>query len=232
MKKGTQLNTCDIKFQIQILEKVKQLLLSEDSFFNYMRNYGLCHYFKVVYNKYNITSGGVEGFTIENAEILSNKYGFPKPQGHIFWWVNSNIWNSARSSFIDALICELKNKSDIQSGKLKSIPLKFKEHNLDVFYNPDYHGLHVIHKYHGDTITIGECCNFYDDAYTCISRYTVKKSYIDKLIKLDKEILGAYPFIENYKFSSNCYSVRVTKNKPERSYLFFEDKAIISRSHR
>jgi len=229
------MSCCDIKLQTKILEEVKQLLLSNESGYNYMQNYGLCHYLRITYNKYNITGGGVEGFSIENARILAHKYGFLKPDGLIYWWTKSYTWNSSRASFIDALICELKLKSVNQSGKLQllnSTPLKFKEHNLDVFYNPEYNGFQVIHKYHGDTVTIGACCNFYDDAYTCICRYTVKKSYLDKLIKLDKQNLYLYPFIENYKFSETHYAVSVLRNRPEKSYLFFKDKAIITSSYR
>lgn len=72
------------------------------------------------------------------------------------------------------------------------------EHDLPVYYNPEYNGLHVVHKQNEEIAIVGDCCRFYNDAYTCIVRYEIPIEYLNKWIVLDKNNLLKYDFIGNH----------------------------------
>ena len=192
------------KTQILILNDVKKLLTESPSMFNYLDNNGLCHYLKIAYNEHKIEGVGIDGFSVENATVLAYKYKFPKPNGVILWWNFPNQWNEIRIQFIDALISELNTVKEAEIKKVSIV-----KHNLDVYYNPMYNGLHVVHSDNGKTVTIGSCCNFYNDAYTSIIRHEVDKSYLKRLIKLDKEKLFDYDFLELHELFFGYFSLCV-----------------------
>ena len=78
--------------------------------------------------------------------------------------------------------------------KLKK--LNIIKHNLPVYYNPNEHGFHVVHSQNNCTAIVGECCRFYSDAFTCILRYEVPVNYLNNWIKINKDFLLDYSFVD------------------------------------
>jgi len=207
------------KEEILILQETKRLLSKNSSSYNYLDNSGLCYYMNRTYVNFEIYGAQIKGFTLANAVLLSKKYNFASPNGCVFWWTNKENWNEVRIQFIDALIEELKIP---KVGDYRTV-----EHKLDVYYNPKYHGIHVVHSDNGRTVTIGDCCTFYNDAYSGILRYEVDKKYLQRLIKLDKENLLCYDFIELHEFSSTHHAISVSKEEDDKTYLFYKNNLLL-----
>lgn len=114
----------------------------------------------------------------------------------------------------------------------KTIRCRKINHKLAVYYVPEYNGLVVVHSENSDTgtVTIGGCCNFYDDAYTNITRHVISKENLEGWVRLNKRKLHTYDIIKPYELIGT-YTYRVCKNKQEKSYLFYKDKCVLETHH-
>lgn len=84
--------------------------------------------------------------------------------------------------------------------KSKFVKVKSK---LPIFYNPDNHGLHVLYERKKDTVIVGDCSKFYEDAYTCIIRYEIPKHIIKSWKRLNKRKLLSYDFLKTRNLMSD-----------------------------
>lgn len=79
--------------------------------------------------------------------------------------------------------------------------MRIINHDLPVYYNPEYNGLHVVHSKDDKTAIVGSCCHFYNDAYTNICRYEIPVEMLKDWILIDKENLLKHSFItEKHKY--------------------------------
>jgi hypothetical protein len=78
-----------------------------------------------------------------------------------------------------------------------------------IYYNPVNHGLHVVFGRENDNIVVGDCCQYFDDAYTTIMRYVIPKEYLNKWKHIEEDKLSTYGFLETNKDGF----IRVTKDK-------------------
>jgi len=103
-----------------------------------------------------------------------------------------------------------------------------------VFYNPTYGGFHVIHAFchhqdKEDTVIVGNCTHFYNDAFTSTCRYEIPKSKLKEWMRLNKKKLKSYPFIEENNIGIaikyiNLFSI----NDDYRRCLWYKDECIIN----
>ena len=105
------------------------------------------------------------------------------------------------------------------------------EHDLPVYYNPENNGLHVVHSQNGDTVIVGECCRFYNDAYTCILRYEIPSEYLNNWILLDKNNLLKYPFIGKHLQNTIHVQEKYIDDDSKRC-SWYTNPCIINRYHK
>lgn len=119
--------------------------------------------------------------------------------------------------------------------KTKSARLCFRRHNLAIFYNPEYDGLHVVHEWRKATVVVGGCCHFLDDAYTNISRHEIPRSALKGWIKLKRNLnaMKNYPFMMVYQsqpsaFLTSTWRALCTKeNQDSKRSSFYRSPLII-----
>jgi hypothetical protein len=110
-------------------------------------------------------------------------------------------------------------------------PFKRPKSKLPLYFNYKYDGFQVIHEIKDDgTIVLGGCCTFINDAYTCISRYTVNKSYLERLIRLNLRKIETYDFIKIYELYRDHITAKIDTGE-DRTDLFYKDKSIIDRNY-
>lgn len=119
--------------------------------------------------------------------------------------------------------------------KAKFVKVKSK---LPIFYNPENHGLHVLYERKKDTVIVGDCSKFYEDAYTCIIRYEIPKRIIKSWKRLNKKKLLSYDFLTTKKLMSDelhlCMSDKNDRDEFKRTdfCLSYKPRFIVSKTYK
>lgn len=111
--------------------------------------------------------------------------------------------------------------------------MKILKHKLPVYYNPEYNGLMVVHSRNNKTAIVGNCCHFYNDAYTTIYRYEIPVKMLRKWQRLNKGKLKSYSFIEVHPITQSLCVKDVPTSKEEidndyKRCLWYKNEKIIS----
>jgi len=87
-------------------------------------------------------------------------------------------------------------KIRVNTKNKKALKPSIIKHDLDVYYNPNENGFHVVHSQNDKFAIVGTCSMFYSDAYTCILRYKAPVNILNNWIKINKEYLLDYSFVD------------------------------------